>query len=66
MYVNPFSEVKRIRVELKLPRNILKEKQMNELLEELSHFEEGEGVRNRIRRYKVHVITELMYSTAQP
>ena len=64
VYTNAFAEVKRVRVELKLPRNILKEKQMNLLLEELSRFEGRKGLQNKVRRYKVHVICELQYSTA--
>ncbi len=61
---NPFTEVKRVRVELKLPRNIPKEKQISALLETLSRFERKKGLKNQIRRYKVHVICELQYSTA--
>jgi site-specific recombinase XerD len=64
VYTNPFAEVKRVRVELKLPRNILKEKEMNLLLEKLSRFEGQKGLKSKVRRYKVHVICELQYSTA--
>lgn len=61
---NPFKEIKRVRVEKKLPRNLLKEKEMNSLLEELARYDEEGNLRNKMTRYKVHVICELMYSTA--
>jgi site-specific recombinase XerD len=52
-----------VRVEKKLPRNLLKEKEMDRFLERLSRFEEGKSLKNRVFRYRVHVIAELMYST---
>lgn len=63
VYANPFKDIKKIRVPKKVPRNILKEKEMNIFLEALSCFDKEPGVKNRIRMYRVHVISELMYST---
>ena len=63
IYSNPFSEIKKLKSELKLPRNILKEKEMNMLLNELSNFDKAEGMKNKIGMYAVSVISELMYST---
>ena len=60
---NPFTEIKRLPEEHKLPRNILKEKQMNDFLDKLSHFEKVPTLKKRIFRYKLHVVSELMYST---
>lgn len=62
---NPFMEITLIRSEKKLPENILKEKEMNKLLKALSEFsDEGAGgLRKVVRRYRVHVICEIMYST---
>lgn len=61
---NPFKEVVLIRSEKKLPKNILKEKEMNKLLKALSDFTDVEGDLKRIeRRYRVHVICEVMYAT---
>src|SRR4030042_116726 len=60
---NPFKEIRKVRAEKKLPRNLLKEKEMDRFLERLSHFEEGKSLKNRVFRYRVHVIAELMYST---
>src|SRR4030043_478292 len=60
---NPFKEIRKVRAERKLPRNLLKEKEMNHFLETLSHFETGKTLRHQVMRYRVHVIAELMYST---
>jgi site-specific recombinase XerD len=60
---NPFKAMKRIKVPKKIPINMLKEKQMSELLETFTHFNECKSVKDRIRKYKTHVIAELMYST---
>jgi len=60
---NPFKEIRKVRVEKKLPRNLLKEKEMDRFLDRLSHFEEGKTLKHRVFRYRVHVIAELMYST---
>jgi len=64
VYVNPFKEVRKMREDSKLPRNILKEKDMHKFLNELSDFNKENGLKKQIRRYKVSVISELMYSTA--
>jgi site-specific recombinase XerD len=63
IYANPFLEMKRLRREIKLPRNILKEKEMGLFLTELSRFDEEKDLKNRITKYKIHVASELMYST---
>lgn len=60
---NPFKEIRRIRRELKLPRNILKEKEMGLLLKSLSDYMSESSLKNRISKYRVHVIAEVMYST---
>jgi integrase/recombinase XerD len=60
---NPFKEIRKVRAEKKLPRNLLKEKEMDRFLERLAHFEEGQTLKHRVFRYRVHVIAELMYST---
>lgn len=63
VFVNPFKEIRRMRENRKLPRNVLKEKDMNKFLTALSDFEEEKGLKKQIRRYRVSVIAELMYST---
>lgn len=60
---NPFRQIRKIREEKILPRNILKEKQMDALLTALSHYDAETGVKNQITMYKVHVIAELMYAS---
>jgi integrase/recombinase XerC len=60
---NPFKEIKRIRINKKIPRQLLKEKEMNHFLEQLVHFEKEKDLKNKITRYKVHVMAELMYAT---
>ena len=65
---NPFKEIKKMRIDKKLPRNLLKEDQMNRFLEKLSRFDEAgrtgaPSLKAKTTRYKVHVIGELMYAT---
>lgn len=64
VYTNPFKEVRKMREDRKLPRNVLKEKDMYNFLNELSDFNKEKGLKKQIRRYRVSVISELMYSTA--
>jgi integrase/recombinase XerC len=63
VFSNPFKVVKRIKVPKKIPANMLKEKEMSALLEELSRFYTGKNIKERVHKYKTHVISELMYST---
>ena len=60
---NPFLGIKRIRYVKPLPKNVLKENQINALLGCLSRFDLQKGLYNQLRYYKVHVIAELQYST---
>jgi len=62
---NLFKDISRVKEQKKLPDNILGEKDMQELLIELSgYWKTEEEIREVVRRYKVHVICEIMYSTA--
>jgi len=60
---NPFKEVRRVRVEKKLPRGILKEAEMKNLLDALARFDELPHLKAALARYRLHVIAELMYAT---
>jgi len=61
---NPFKEIKKMRIDRKLPRNLLKEDEMNSFLEKLSQFDDGpKNLKTKITRYRVHVVAELMYAT---
>ena len=60
---NPFKEIKKIRLEKSLPFGLLKEKEMDVFLEKLKQWWEEKNGKNRITRYKVHVIAELQYAT---
>lgn len=60
---NPFKEIKRMRIDKKLPRNLLKEDQMNLFLEKLGRYDEEDSLKTKITRYKVHVVAELLYAT---
>jgi site-specific recombinase XerD len=60
---NPFKDIRRVRIEKTLPRNLLKEKQMDKYLSELSDFFLIKNLKQRISRYKYHLVAELMYST---
>ena len=53
---NPFLEVKYPKLEEKLNRNVLKERDMHGLLERLTAF-------RNYREYKVHVTAELLYAS---
>jgi site-specific recombinase XerD len=60
---DPFGEIEKPRQHQSFPRTILKEPQMQRLLEELSHFDEASTILELRRRYRVHLIAELQYST---
>jgi site-specific recombinase XerD len=60
---NPFKEIKRMRVDKKLPRNLLKEDQMDLFLEKLSRYDEESCLKAKKTRYRVHVVAELLYAT---
>ncbi len=60
---DPFGEMEGPRQHRSFPRTILKEPQMQKLLEQLSHFDEARGILELRRRYRVHLIAELQYST---
>ena len=59
---NPFKEIKKMRIDKKLPRNLLKEEQMHQFLEKLSRFDEAPTLKAKTTQYKVHVVAELMYA----
>lgn len=60
---NPFKEIKRLGINKKLPRNLLKEKEMAAFLNELSQFDKEKNLKNQITRFRVYLMVELMYST---
>jgi integrase/recombinase XerD len=64
VYMNPFAEMRRVKYEKKLPRNILKEKEMHILLSYLGNFTKQKDNKGLRKYYKMHVICELMYATA--
>lgn len=60
---NPFKEVRRVRVGKRIPRGLLKEAEMERLLDELGRFDEPHHLKEALSRYKAHVACELMYAT---
>lgn len=60
---NPFKEIKKMRIDKKLPRNLLKEDEMNRFLTKLSGYDEGDSLKTKVSRYRIHVAAELMYAT---
>lgn len=60
---NPFKSIRKVRYAKPLPKNILKEKEMNQLLEHLKGFMKQKKLHHRIAFYKTQVAAELMYST---
>ena len=60
---NPFSEVKYPRLPDSISKNILNEPQMNRLLETLSMFHNVPNGKERLERYRLHVVAVLLYAT---
>jgi integrase/recombinase XerD len=60
---NPFSDMKKVRREKKLPKTLLKEPEMDRLLSELADFNSPEKLVDRAKLYRVHLACELMYAT---
>lgn len=60
---NPFEVVKNPRIPDHISRNVLTESQMNRLLEEFSKYYEIKNNEKALRRYRCHVLCELLYST---
>lgn len=60
---NPFEELKFPRLPEHLSRNSLNEAQMGNLLNYYKCFKDDKTLRGRLKRYKIHVITELLYAT---
>jgi site-specific recombinase XerD len=63
VYVNPFIGLKRVKQEVRLPRDIPTESKMDELLKSLREFWKEPFLRDRRNVYKTHVIAELMYAS---
>ena len=60
---NPMAEVPLLREPFRVCRNYLSETQMARLLSKLTRFDEAEGIQGKRRRYRVHVIAEVLYAT---
>ena len=63
IFSNPFSMIRRVRPEKRIPRNIPKEPQMERLLGLMERFDELCGLKACKSAYRAHVVAELMYST---
>jgi site-specific recombinase XerD len=63
VYVNPFIGIKRVKQEVRLPRNIPNEQKMDELLASLRDFRKERFLWDRRNVYKTHVIAELLYAS---
>ena len=60
---NPFAELPYPKSPEHLSRNVLTEAQMACLLAHLARFDESATARERLRRYRVHVVAEFLYAT---
>ena len=60
---NPMQEVPLLREPTRVCRNYLSETQMFRLLTRLTHFNEAPDMQGKRRRYRVHVIAEVLYAT---
>ena len=63
VYSNPFKEIRFIKSEKTLPPVILKEKQMSMLLLYFAEYWKRTNLKSKIKAYRMHVLTELLYST---
>jgi site-specific recombinase XerD len=60
---NPMQEVSLLREPVRICRNYLTEAQMFRLLSKLLRFDEAPDMQTKRRRYRVHVIAEVLYAT---
>jgi len=60
---NPFCDVKYPRLPDGISKNFLNEAQMNRLLETLSMFHRAETAKEKLEKYRLHVVTVLLYAT---
>ena len=60
---NPFKEIRRIQVPKELPKDLLKEDEIQDMLDELARYDEETHLARMITRYRTHVIAELQYAT---
>lgn len=60
---NPFKEIRRIRVPKELPKDLLKEDEIQYLLDALASYDKEDHLARMITRYRTHVIAELQYAT---
>ncbi|MCL2410220.1 MAG: tyrosine-type recombinase/integrase [Treponema sp.] len=60
---NPFLDVKYPKMPDVISRNILKEPQMNRLLEILTEFDNAQSESEKLEKYRQHVVSVLLYST---
>jgi site-specific recombinase XerD len=60
---NPFKEIPFLSQPFRLCRNYLTETQMLRLLSKLMRFDEAKDMQSKRRRYRVHVIAEILYAT---
>ena len=59
---NPFKRLRRPRQEKRLPRNLPDEERLGGFLKSLSRFDEEDGFRRRLRRYRTHLLAEFIYA----
>jgi integrase/recombinase XerD len=62
IYSNPFSTIRLLKKENRLPRNIPKEEELFKFMNVLKEFWKYKNLRDQKHFYKMHVIGELMYS----
>lgn len=60
---NPAQYVKKIRQEQNLPKGLMKEEELDEYLERLGRWEDGENLWQVRYRYRAHVMAELQYAS---
>lgn len=63
VFDNPFSMIKRLRGNITIPKNILSEKNLRKLLNYYRNWNHETHLSRRVSRYRMHVISELMFST---
>jgi len=64
IFGNPFIELDKQRLPKRIPKNILKEKEMESFLKEITDFRKNESNLQRLlSKYRASVISEIMYAT---
>lgn len=63
VFSNPFDYLTPLRRERPLPRHLMREDRLSEFLDTLADLSQDRTLKEKLYRYKTHLIAELLYST---